>query len=203
VIDEHFVMVVFGAVLIALAGVLVGGGVERHEGRHFHLFGVGFLFGFGLFLGLAVFGPIFLGPSTGDLEAFDVVFLAAAGFGLLLGQQCLSVGDRDLVIIGMDFGEGQEALAVAAIFDKGCLQRRLYARHLGEIDIAFERPLGGGLKIKLFDPGTVHNHHAGLFRVAGVDEHTFGHGNLRRARAGRRRHAVRRASCRQTVGGAN
>ena len=72
-------------------------------------------------------------------------------FGLLLGDQRLTVGDRDLVIVGMDFREGEEALAVAAIFDEGRLQRRLNARHLGEIDVSFERPLGGGLEIKFLD----------------------------------------------------
>ena len=103
----------------------------------------------------------------------------------------------------MDFGEGQEALAVAAIFDKGRLERGLHARHLGEIDIAFERPLGSGLEIKSSSLLPSTNDHAGFFRVAGVDEHTFGHGNLRRARAGRRRHAGRRAPYRRKVGGAN
>ena len=108
-----------------------------------------------------------------DLETFDLVFLAAAGFGLLLGDQRLPVGDRDLVIVGMDFREGEEALAVAAIFDKGGLQRRLNARHLGEIDVALERPLGSGLEIKFLDLGTVENDHPGLFRVAGVDKHAL------------------------------
>ena len=58
---------------------------------------------------------------------------AAAGtvvglfFGLAMGafvglDQRQTVGDRDLVVIGVDFAEGEEAVAVAAIFDEGGLQ---------------------------------------------------------------------------------
>ena len=54
----------------------------------------------------AVFG-FFLGLAMGAFIGFD---------------QRLSVGDRDLVIIGMDFAEGQKAVTVAAIFDEGGLQ---------------------------------------------------------------------------------
>ena len=36
----------------------------------------------------------------------------------------------------MNFSEGEEAVAVAAVIHEGRLQRRLNARHLGEIDIA-------------------------------------------------------------------
>ena len=53
---------------------------------------------------------LFLGFAMGAFVGFD---------------QRLPVGDRDLVIVGMDFAEGQEAVAVAAIFDERRLQRRL------------------------------------------------------------------------------
>src|SRR3954453_16159797 len=50
------------------------------------------------------------------------LFLGLA-MGALVGlDQRLTVGDRDLVIVGMDFAEGEEAVAIAAIFDEGCLQ---------------------------------------------------------------------------------
>ena len=43
--------------------------------------------------------------------------------GALIGfDQGLTVGDRDLVIVGMNFRKGEEAMAVAAIFDEGRLQ---------------------------------------------------------------------------------
>ena len=43
------------------------------------------------------------------------------GLGLFL-QQRLPVRDRDLVVVGMDFVEGEEAVAVAAVVDEGGLQ---------------------------------------------------------------------------------
>jgi len=70
---------------------------------------------------------------------------AGAVFGFFLGlamralvgfDQRLAVGDRNLVIVGVDFAEGQEAVAIAAIFDEGGLQRRFHAGDLGEVDIA-------------------------------------------------------------------
>ena len=48
----------------------------------------------------------------------------------------LTVRHRDLVVVGMDFVEGEEAVPVPAVLDEGRLQRRLHARHLGEIDVA-------------------------------------------------------------------
>ncbi len=48
-----------------------------------------------------------------------------------LAEQGLAVLARDLVIIGVDFGEGQEAVAVAAIVDERRLKRRLDPRDLG------------------------------------------------------------------------
>ena len=51
-------------------------------------------------------------------------------------DQSLPVGDRDLVVIRMDFAERQEPVAIAAVIDEGRLQRRLDARHLRQIDIA-------------------------------------------------------------------
>ena len=111
-----------------------------HQRRHLHLFFASIDVLFQLFFSFHV-------PGTGDLEAFDIVFLPAAGFGLLLGQQGLPVGDRNLVIIGMNVGKCQKALAVAAIFDKGGLQRRLNPSLFGKIDIPFEGPLGRGFEI--------------------------------------------------------
>jgi hypothetical protein len=81
----------------------------------------------------------------------------------------------------MDFREGEEALPVAAIFDKGRLQRRLYARDLGELDVAFEGPPCRGFEIEFFDLVAVKNDDPGLLRVAGIDKHTLGHKILRNA----------------------
>jgi hypothetical protein len=101
-------------------------------------------------------------------------------FGLAMGaligfDQRLPVGDRDLVIVRMDFAEGQEAVPVAAIFDEGGLQGRLYARDLGEVDVAAQLLALGGLEIKLFDAIAADHDNPGLFRVGGVDQHFVGH----------------------------
>jgi hypothetical protein len=103
---------------------------------------------------------------------------ARAVLGLFLGfavgafvrlDQRLTVGDRDLIIIGVDFAEGEEAVAVAAIFDEGRLQRRLNARDLGEVDIAAQLFALGGLEVKLFDAIAADHDDPGLFRVGGID----------------------------------
>ena len=83
---------------------------------------------------------------------------------------------RDLVIVRMDFVEGQEAVAVAAVLDEGRLQRRLNARHLGEIDIAAELFSVGWLsKSKSSTRFPSSDDHPGFFRVGGVDQHFLGH----------------------------
>ncbi|HJZ20547.1 MAG TPA: hypothetical protein VJ226_06290 [Bradyrhizobium sp.] len=101
-------------------------------------------------------------------------------FGLAMGafvrlDQRLAVGDRNLIIIGVDFAEGQEAVAVAAILDKGRLQRRFYPCDLGEIDVAAQLLALGGLEIKFLDAIAADHDNPGLFRVGGVDQHFVGH----------------------------
>src|SRR4051812_20667937 len=83
--------------------------------------------------------------------ALDLV-LGVAMCALFLLDQRLTVGDRDLVVVGMNFRERQEAMAIAAVVDEGGLERRLYARDLGEIDIAAQLAPACGLKVELFDP---------------------------------------------------
>src|ERR1700733_15779829 len=46
-------------------------------------------------------------------------------FGFAIGlERGFAVGDRDAVIIGMDLVEGEKAVTVSAILDKGGLERR-------------------------------------------------------------------------------
>ena len=108
------------------------------------------------------------GPVFGFF--FRLAMRAFVGF-----DQRLTVGDRNLVIIGVDFAEGQEAVAIAAIFDEGRLQRRLYASDFGEIDIAAQLLALGGFEIKFFDAIAAHHDNPGLFRVGGIDQHFVGH----------------------------
>ncbi len=104
----------------------------------------------------------------------DLGIGSALGALLLLDQR-LPVGDRNLVIIGMDFTEGEEAVTVAAVFDESGLKRRLDPRYLREVDIAAELAAGGGLEVEFLDPAAAHHHDPGLLRVGGVDEHLIGH----------------------------
>ena len=105
-----------------------------------------------------------------------LALLLGLAMGALVGfDQGLAVGDRNLIIIGMDFAEGQETVTVAAIFDKGGLQRRLYARDLGEVDVSTQLFALGGLEIKFFDAIAAHHHNPGFFRMGGIDQHFVGH----------------------------
>jgi hypothetical protein len=107
---------------------------------------------------------------------------AAVGLGLggalgalVLGDQRLPVGDRDLVIVGMDFAEGEKAVAIAAIVDEGGLQRRLDPRDLGQIDIAAKLLTARRLEVEFFDTVAAQNNHPGLLRMGRIDEHFVGH----------------------------
>src|SRR3546814_4918522 len=81
--------------------------------------------------------------DLGDVafELVEILLGAHRRLGGMLGlfaQQRFAVFLRDLVIVGVDFAEGQEAVTVAAIFDERRLQRRFDAGDLGQIDIALE-----------------------------------------------------------------
>ena len=55
------------------------------------------------------------GRGSGPMLGFGVGIALVA---LFLSDQRLPVGDRDLVIVGMNFRERQETVAVAAVVDK-------------------------------------------------------------------------------------
>ena len=90
-------------------------------------------------------------------------------------QQGLTVGDRDLVIIGVNFTEGEKTVTVAAIFDKGCLEGRFDAGYAGEVDVSFELLLVLGFKVEFFDAVTANDDNACFLRVGGVYQHLVGH----------------------------
>ena len=105
-----------------------------------------------------------------------VLFVVVVARGARVGvDQRLPVGDRDLIVVGMDFAERQEAVAVAAVFDERRLQRRLNARHLGEIDIAAELLAVRGLEVEFLDSIAAQNDHPGFLRMGRVDKHFVGH----------------------------
>ena len=115
--------------------------------------------------------------KMGERLGIDVV---AGGFAIQivlvlvvvrLGHDGFAVGDRDLVVVRVNFVEGQEAVAVAAVFNKGRLQAGLYAGDLGEIDVAAKLAFGFRLEVELFNLASVHDGDAGFFRVRRIDQH--------------------------------
>jgi hypothetical protein len=110
--------------------------------------------------------------AVGAVLALFLGFAMGLFFGL---DQRLPVGNRDLVVVGMDFAEGEEAVAVAAIFDEGGLERGFDPGDLGEVDISAQLLALRGLEIKLFDAIAADHDDPGLFRVGGIDQHLVGH----------------------------
>ena len=99
-----------GAIAVGLGGLAIvfGFGV----GRLAILIGGVVLFLVRLVLGVAQ--PLFLGGLLG-----------------FFAEQGVAVGLGDLVIVGVDFAEGEEAVAVSAIVDERRLERRFDPRNLG------------------------------------------------------------------------
>ncbi len=136
------------------------------------------------------FAAIFMGLSTvlpapmPDRRRFVAVVVvevgrgrgtAGAHLGAMLGQQSLPIGNRNLVVIRMNFVKSEEAVAPAAVVDEGRLQRRLYADDFGEIDISLKLPFRRCLDIKFLETRSVQHDHTGLFRVRRIDQHTLDH----------------------------
>jgi hypothetical protein len=166
--DHHLVLgmlMVFAVVRMVVAGVR--GGLRR--------LGVGMLDDPALDAVVMTTAARAAVARTAPVGTVFVLFLGFA-MGALVGfDQGLTVGDRDLVIVGMDFAEGEEAVAVATIFDKGRLQRWLYPRDFGEVDIAAQLLALGGLEIKLFDAIAADYDDPGFFRMGRIDQHLVGH----------------------------
>lgn len=93
----------------------------------------------------------------------------------LFTQQRVAILLGDLIIIRVDFGKGEEAVAIAAVIDERRLQRRFDAGYLGEIDVALELLALSALEIKFLDPVSLDDGHPGFLPVACVDQHTHGH----------------------------
>ena len=101
-----------------------------------------------------------------------------------LGEQGVAVFLGDLVVIGMDLAECEEAMPVAAEINKGGLKRWFYPRYLGEVDIALDLLAVGRLEVEFFNTVALEHRHPGFFRVARIDKHARCHCNVSR-RAGR------------------
>src|SRR5688500_14557590 len=75
-------------------------------------------------------------PRTAAVGAIFGFFLCLAMSALVGFDQRLTVGDRNLIIVRMDFAERQETVPISSVFDKRGLQRRLNPGDLGQIDVA-------------------------------------------------------------------
>ena len=85
-------------------------------------------------------------------------------------------------------------MTITAVFDKSGLQRGFYTRDLSKIDVSLYLLLCRQLEIEFFEAVTVDDHHPGLFRVCGVDEHALCHSGITPRRAA--------AAARNSAGGA-
>ena len=94
---------------------------------------------------------------------------------LFLRDQRLPIGNRNLVVIRVNFTEGQKAVAITAVVHKGGLQRRLYASDFGQIDIAAQLLTASGFKVEFLHSLTTQNDNPSLLRMSRVDEHLVGH----------------------------
>jgi len=75
----------------------------------------------------------------------------------------------------VNFGESQEAVAVAAIVDKSRLERWLHTRHLGQVDISANLLLVLRFEIEFFYATSTYDNDACLLTMGGVDKHFFCH----------------------------
>jgi hypothetical protein len=89
----------------------------------------------GTAIAVAGLAPTTAASTTTALFAILVVFLVLMRLGLGTKER-LTVGHGDLVIVRVDFGKGQESMAISAIFDERCLQGRLHAGDPREIDVS-------------------------------------------------------------------
>ncbi len=184
--------------LLALGAAASGCGLRLGLGGAFRtvtIFGVGIslcagLFAFVIFVGIIrrvgfrlVLILVILVGGLGAGFVFFVLVIVEVEIVILIGrslfgggfQQRFAVCLGQLIIVGMDFGKGEEAVAITAIFDKCGLERGLYARDLGQIDISSKLFSSFCLEIEIVNLLIRHDGDPGLFRMGRVDQHEFAH----------------------------
>src|SRR5450631_1413890 len=97
------------------------------------------------------FGPLAIAIATPEsaaaaLRTRNVIFLVALRPRVLVDQR-LAVGDGNLVIIGMDFGERKKSVPVAPVVDECRLERRFDSHDFREIDSSTKLFFTGGFEI--------------------------------------------------------
>jgi hypothetical protein len=70
--------------------------------------------------------------------AVSLFVVVVGGLLRLRAQQRLTVRHGNLVIVGMDFAEGQKTVTVPAIFDESSLEGGFDACHPRQIDVSLE-----------------------------------------------------------------
>src|SRR3954452_15313503 len=113
-------------------------------------------------------------PTLRRLAIQSVIVGVTLSF-FLFPKQSLTIGNRYLIVVRMNFGKGQKPVAIAAVVDESGLERGLDPRHLSEINVALKLLARGALEVELLDSRTANNHHPRLFRMGGVDEHFAAH----------------------------
>ena len=104
------------------------------------IFRTKFLHGHRFRNGLAILGAGFNSPPP-RVSMASAASLADCLFVLLplrlgfLFEERLTVSNRDLIVVRVNFRESEKAVAIPAIVYEGGLERRLYAGDLSEIDI--------------------------------------------------------------------
>ena len=102
-------------------------------------------------IGAGIAVAVATAAATTPAGAMVGIGVGGARVTLFFGDQRLPVGDRDLVIVGMDFGERQEAVAVAAVIDERRLQRRFNPGDFGEVNVTAKLLAVSGLEVEFFD----------------------------------------------------
>ena len=92
-----------------------------------------------------------------------------------LSQQRFAVGDRQLVVIGVNLRKRQEAMTVSAIVNKRSLQRRLNPRYTRQINVGFNRTAIRRFVVDFFDASIDHNHDPSFITAGRVDKHFLAH----------------------------
>ena len=122
----------------------------------------------------AALQPLFVGQGRFGIDVVAGRFAVEIVLVLIvvrLGHDGFAVGDGDLVVVGVDFVEGEEAVAIAAVFNEGSLQAGLYACDLGEVDIAAKLALRTGFEIEFLNLAPVHDGDPGLLGMRRIDQH--------------------------------
>ncbi len=112
-------------------------------------------------------GLFAIGGGGRSLRGLLVFAFLGGGFG----QKRVTIRLGDLVVVRVDFAEGEEAVPVAAILYKGGLERGFDPGNLGEIDISPELALFPGFEVEIFNLAVGDDSNPGFLRVRGVDKH--------------------------------